>query len=336
MFKIQNKFFDNFTELCNFYGLPDSWVRCRIKRCNWTLEEALEIVPREKKSSQNAKKIPITLKHPKQGILKFNSIKDAAKYFKLPFDNVYQRLNRHEWTIEQALELAPPPKRTAHNKIEIEVDGRVFNSKTECTDFYGLDLRLVDQRIKREGWTLEEALGIVPRENKCIQAYDENGDPNYGNIYLISNKINSKNYVGITVNDIEKRFNQHIYSATPRDPQGSLHFSINKYGSAAFYVKLIEKYPLAKIQEREKYWIKFFDSYQNGYNQNIGGAGVGGKTVNLQICFNKKTYSSVSHLERSLGINNGTLSARLRQGMTIKQALEKSFRKSPKTKYNKS
>lgn len=333
MFRIQNKSFDTFTELCNYYGLPESRVRCRIKRCNWTLEEALEIVPREKKSSQNAKKIPITLNHPKLGTLKFNSIKEAAKYFNLPFDNVYQRLNKHEWAIEQALELAPPPKRTAHNKIEIKVDGRVFNSKTECADFYGLTLKLVDQRMKRQGWTLEEALEIVPRENKCIEAYDENGDPNYGNIYLISNNIDSKNYVGITVNDIEKRFNQHIYSASPKDPKGSLHFSIYKYGSAAFYVKLIEKHPIATIQEREKYWIEFYDSYQNGYNQNSGGAGVGGKTVNFQIIFNKKTYSSVSHLERSLGINQGSLSARLRQGMTIEQALEKPFRKSSKTKY---
>jgi hypothetical protein len=48
---------------------------------------------------------------------------------------------------------------------------------------------------------------------------------------------------------------------------------MNKYGNEHFHIEEVEECPLEILSEREKYWIKYFFSYENGYNATMGGDG---------------------------------------------------------------
>lgn len=95
-----------------------------------------------------------------------------------------------------------------------------------------------------------------------------------GFIYKISNSINDKIYIGKTLSTIEKRFAQHQRDALkPEENNRPLYRAMRKYGPENFSVELIEIVPLENLSEREKYWINYYHSYENGYNATLGGDG---------------------------------------------------------------
>lgn len=91
-----------------------------------------------------------------------------------------------------------------------------------------------------------------------------------GSIYIIKNKINNKVYIGQTTQTIQTRFTNHkMASRTGEDTK--FYRAIRKYGEDNFYIELIEEIEIDKLNEREQYWIKKYDSYYNGYNSTLGG-----------------------------------------------------------------
>lgn len=93
-----------------------------------------------------------------------------------------------------------------------------------------------------------------------------------GKIYLIFNDVNDKVYVGHTIQSLNKRFNGHCcYSKTDRSVNMYIKRAIHKYGRDKFHIKLIEECPIKELSKREKYWINYYDSYNNGYNLTLGG-----------------------------------------------------------------
>lgn len=101
-----------------------------------------------------------------------------------------------------------------------------------------------------------------------------------GYIYKITNKVNGKGYVGQTTWPIQKRWNQHIADATGNNKKKLylIHHALLKYGVDNFNFNIVETIPDNKLDEREKYWIKFwhtciYDSDCNGYNLTWGGQG---------------------------------------------------------------
>lgn len=93
-----------------------------------------------------------------------------------------------------------------------------------------------------------------------------------GYIYIIKNKINSKVYIGQTKYTIKQRFKEHIYECK-RNYDKELYKDMNDYGIDNFYINIIEKCDNDLLNDREIYWISFYDSYKNGYNDTIGGSG---------------------------------------------------------------
>ena len=91
-----------------------------------------------------------------------------------------------------------------------------------------------------------------------------------GYIYLITNKINGKQYVGQTARDIWTRFEEHC-SNTHGSAIGN---AIQKYGYANFSLQELEAVELERLDEREIFWIDHYNTYQNGYNKNKGGDAV--------------------------------------------------------------
>jgi len=94
-------------------------------------------------------------------------------------------------------------------------------------------------------------------------------------IYLITNNINRKMYVGQTSTNYKKRWLKHINNAlnTPQRGCVSLYRAIRKYGKNNFTVSLLEKTISKKANEREAFWIKTLKTQnnKNGYNLTSGG-----------------------------------------------------------------
>lgn len=92
-------------------------------------------------------------------------------------------------------------------------------------------------------------------------------------IYKITNLQNNKSYIGCSKN-IEHRWIAHkSESMLEHNPQYnySIHKAFRKYGIDNFSFEIIELVSEQELYEREKYWIAFYDSYNNGYNETIGG-----------------------------------------------------------------
>ena len=97
----------------------------------------------------------------------------------------------------------------------------------------------------------------------------------YGFIYKITCLKNNKLYIGQTTKTIEWRFEKHLYDAE-KSKNPRLHFqrAIKKYGKDAFKIeKIDEAKNQNELNEKEKYWIKFYNSIENGYNTDEGGEG---------------------------------------------------------------
>ena len=93
-----------------------------------------------------------------------------------------------------------------------------------------------------------------------------------GYIYKIQNLINDSVYIGQTVKAVEKRFQQHRNNYDkPYFSQLTLYKAFKKYGLENFSFEVIEEVSNELLDEREKYWIDYYDSYKNGYNMTLGG-----------------------------------------------------------------
>lgn len=92
-----------------------------------------------------------------------------------------------------------------------------------------------------------------------------------GLIYKITNLTNQKSYIGLTTRNIKARWGEHIYKASPTANQ-YIDRAINKYGKDNFTIEIIEDNINDEILgKREQYWIKYYDTYNNGYNLTMGG-----------------------------------------------------------------
>ena len=89
-------------------------------------------------------------------------------------------------------------------------------------------------------------------------------------IYKITNIINNKCYIGQSIN-IERRFEEHKHT---KKTSKYLRNAINKYGLNNFTFEILELCERSLLSERERYWIKFYNSTSpNGYNLTQGGEG---------------------------------------------------------------
>lgn len=94
-----------------------------------------------------------------------------------------------------------------------------------------------------------------------------------GYIYKIENTVNNKKYIGQTIHTVEIRKKEHI-DAAKYGNNSVIYRAMRKYGIENFIFTEIECCEDALLDEREIYWIAYFDSYNNGYNSTAGGKGV--------------------------------------------------------------
>lgn len=72
----------------------------------------------------------------------------------------------------------------------------------------------------------------------------------------------------------------------------AIHKAIAKYGKENFTLEVKEETEGDLLNEREMYWIQYYDSYKNGYNSTIGGQGGNKPFKELDIQLIVKSYLS--------------------------------------------
>lgn len=93
-----------------------------------------------------------------------------------------------------------------------------------------------------------------------------------GQIYKITNTINNKVYIGQTIQNVRKRWYDHISQAKNSKKPGHFQRAILKYGKEVFKVETLERdIHRDELDEKEQEYITKFDSYNTGYNSTTGG-----------------------------------------------------------------
>ena len=85
-------------------------------------------------------------------------------------------------------------------------------------------------------------------------------------IYKITNLVNEKVYIG-QAQDIEKRWREHKCSSKSNNQ--ILYRAIRKYGLENFSFEILEECKAEQLNEKENYWIKYFNSQNEGYNETL-------------------------------------------------------------------
>ena len=94
-------------------------------------------------------------------------------------------------------------------------------------------------------------------------------------IYKITNIDNNKVYIGQSKNIINRLQNHKNALIKNKHFNWHLQNAWNNYGESKFTFSIIEQCNVDDLDEREMYWINYYNSHNriNGYNKTLGGKG---------------------------------------------------------------
>lgn len=268
----------------------------------------------------------------------FDSINDAAREFSLAPALVRNRI-KNGWSFDEAVGLVQHKRRSPSKGKPVTVQEQQFRSVSEAADRYGVDARLAGSRI-RAGWTAEQALGVdpPPKKKRKYANFEEIAGKLYPRsnagtyrLYLITNRIDGKEYVGITMGTLEKRWGEHL-SMGAGVTDTKLKRAIRKHGVENFTIELLrsDAKSYRELMTQEIAEIASRQSYERGYNSTRGG----------EIVFNAReltvgdlTFPTLSAAAEHFELDEALIRARIdAMGWSIEEAVGLIDR--PKTKYS--
>ena len=92
-----------------------------------------------------------------------------------------------------------------------------------------------------------------------------------GVIYKATNLVNELSYIGQAKN-FKVRQSQHLKAKDNYD----FHVALRDFGKDNFKWEILEECEENLLNERERYWIAYYDTYNNGYNMTKGGENADG------------------------------------------------------------
>lgn len=114
-------------------------------------------------------------------------------------------------------------------------------------------------------------------------------------IYKITNTENQKVYIGQTINSLEKRWNRHYNDAINNNLNTHFARAIRFYGKDKFIPEVIDTaVSQEELTAKEQYWIHYYNSIQNGYNETDATEKSGGNT------YQNKTEEEMSVIKEKL------------------------------------
>ena len=165
--------------------------------------------------------------------------------------------------MEQALDLEPAP-------------ARFRNFEGHARDHKWKEVRLTEGRVEP-----------VPD----VQGYK---------LYVVTNIVNGKAYVGLTITSLDQRLKQH-FAAARSGRKSAFANAINKYGGQAFRIDLIrsDAKTYEELQAQEVLEIAERDAIRSGYNTAKGGS-IG---TSKEIAVDGKLYQSYAGAAEAFGVD---------------------------------
>jgi len=164
-------------------------------------------------------------------------------------------------------------------------------------------------------------------------------------VYLITNMVNGKQYVGQTIQNPKARWYRHVSTNTYGTAIGS---AIEKYGKENFKFEVLDKAEsLEELNSKEQYWIAKLNTFGNGYNMGPGG----NNQIHTELArekiskklkgikrphFNKpvievttgKEFESQTEAFKYFGLGRNTVYESIKNGRTTKSGLIFKFKES--------
>lgn len=116
---------------------------------------------------------------------------------------------------------------------------------------------------------------------------------------MFTNKLNGKKYIGQSVN-IERRRKEH-FNWPSKYSKFDNH--LIKMGLEAFDFTILEQCEISQLDEREKYWINYYNSIEEGYNLVEGGQSYRGED-NIQAKLTEQQVLEIIKLLEQHNLNN--------------------------------
>lgn len=124
-------------------------------------------------------------------------------------------------------------------------------------------------------------------------------------VYIIKNDVNDKVYIGQTTQPLKNRFNAHFYSK-----ESNVGKAMREIGKSHFSVSVLDNSSttLDELLDKERYYIKKYNSIENGYNSTMQRTSerissrkrinttLSRKTKNLLYSYSKQTMIPISKI----------------------------------------
>ena len=134
-------------------------------------------------------------------------------------------------------------------------------------------------------------------------------------IYKITNLINNHSYIGQSTN-IEQRWSKEKYRAynnNSKSYNSILSQAFRKYGLDNFSFEILEECEIALLDEREKYYIQYYNTYLAGYNATTGGQG----SSNNSLKISKKELLEIYDLLQNSTIPQNDIAQQYKVGADV-------------------
>lgn len=134
-------------------------------------------------------------------------------------------------------------------------------------------------------------------------------------IYKITNKITNHAYIGQSIT-IEERWNDEInraFNPNSESYSSPLSSAIRKYGKEQFTFEILEECTRSKLDEKEIYYINFYNTYFDGYNCTTGGQG----TPNAYVKITPEQLFEIYDLLQNTNIPQKEIAKRYNVGQDI-------------------
>ena len=125
-------------------------------------------------------------------------------------------------------------------------------------------------------------------------SFNANTNKYEGFLYIITNDINDKVYIGQTLLTTELRWIEHKHAAGRKKSKTALYLAMKKYNIENFHIQELEKVEAVTEEElrdilnaKEITYIKQYQSltHENGYNITPGGNNISQKQKETTYCF---------------------------------------------------
>lgn len=137
---IQGKRYGSHAQAAEHYGVDVSVFNLRVSRLKWSPEQAAEIEERTWK----AKEVKVVVNG-----TQYSSIRQAAISLGKDFRKVYDRYSEKGWTLEQALDLTPPPNTIKATGVELIAFGITYKSIAKAAEAHNINPESLRRRLVR-------------------------------------------------------------------------------------------------------------------------------------------------------------------------------------------